>query len=112
MDAAGCGDGVQGLLFEGKTSSFADAARLLSQYASRVNKPFVLIIDGINEHHRISEFAEQLEQFIQVLLDHPYLNVHLTCRSEFFNQRIGILTTAALKPHEFLLEANEAQLED
>src|SRR5258708_186121 len=112
MHAPDLGDAVQRLLFEGKTSSFADAARLLSQYASRVNKPFVLIIDGINEHHRISEFAEQLEQFIQVVLEHPYLNVLLTCRSEFFHHRFGILTTGSLKPHVFLLEANEARLED
>lgn len=112
MHAPDLGDAVQRLLFEGKTSSFAEAARLLSQYAGRVDKPFILIIDGINEHHRISEFADQLEQFIQTALEYPYLNLLLTCRSEFFHQRFGTLITGPLKLHVFLLEANDQRLED
>jgi hypothetical protein len=107
------GEAIQQLLFDGKTSSFANAANLLSSYAGRVNKPFVLIIDGLNEHHRIYEFAEQLEQFIGDVIRYPGLKLFLTCRSEFFQQRFGrLVESASLREHIFLLEANENRLED
>ena len=106
-------EAIQRLLFEGKTTSFAEAAILLSAYVGRINKPFVLIIDGLNEHHRIYEFAEQLEHFIEDVIRYPGLKLFLTCRSEFFQQRFGNLVNAApLKEHVFLLEANENRLEE
>jgi hypothetical protein len=109
--AAELGDTIQRLLFQGKTASFADAASLLSTHACNVGRPFVLIIDGLNEHHRISEFAEQLEFFIEDLVRYPHLKVFLTCRSEYFRERFGNLIRAPLREHVFLLEANENRLE-
>jgi hypothetical protein len=106
------GDVVQRLLFDGKTASFSDAAKLLSDHADHLNKPFILIIDGLNEHHRISEFAEQLEHFIEDLIKYSTFKLFLTCRSEFFQQRFGNLVKAPLAEHVFLLEANENRLED
>lgn len=111
MRAVELGDVIQRLIFEGKTSSFTEAARLLSVHANRNNKPFVLIIDGLNEHHRISEFAEQLEHFIETVIEHPHLKLFLTCRSEYFQQRFGNLVKGPLAGHTFLLEANEHRLE-
>jgi hypothetical protein len=111
MATAELGDAVQRLLFEGKTTSFTEAARLLSDHAGRINKPFVLIIDGLNEHHRISEFAAQLEQFIGLAMEHPYLKLLLTCRSEFFQQRFGNLSGGPFEKYTFFLEANERYLE-
>lgn len=106
------GDAIQRLLFEGKTGSFAEAAELLSTHASRVNKPFVLIVDGLNEHHRISEFAEQLGNFITDVVRYPGVKVFLTCRSEYFRQRFGNLLKVPLSEHVFVQEANENRLED
>lgn len=103
------GETFQRLLFEGKTKSFADAAAHLSAYSERAGKPFILIIDGLNEHHRLSEFAEQLEHFIEAVLEHKNLKVFLTCRSEFFQQRFGNLLAGSLGPHTFLLEGDERQ---
>ena len=109
---ADLGDVIQRLLFEGRTASFADAAKLLSAHAGRINKPFVLIVDGLNEHHRINEFAEQLEHFIWDIIRYPGLKVFLTCRSEYFRQRFGNLVKAPLAEHIFVLEANENRLEE
>lgn len=111
MATADLGDAIQRLLFEGKTSSFTEAARLLSGYAGRINKPFLLIIDGLNEHHRITEFAGQLERFVGLAMEHPHLKLLLTCRSEFFQQRFGNLTRGPSEKYTFLLEANERHLE-
>jgi hypothetical protein len=105
-------DVINKLIFQDQVSSFSEAAGLLAEHASRSNKPFVLIIDGLNEHHRISEFAVQLEQFIEAMLEYPHLKVLLTCRSEFFRQRFGRLTSGPIGSHVFVLEANEQHLED
>ncbi|MFL6439835.1 MAG: SMEK domain-containing protein [Terriglobales bacterium] len=105
------GDALQRLLFNGQTASFAQAAQIMSAYAGRANKPVLMIIDGINEHHRIAEFSEQLEGLIQSAIEYPNLNWLLTCRSEFFHQRFGNLTSGPLKKHILLIEANEDRLE-
>jgi hypothetical protein len=105
------GDTIQKLIYEGKTKTFAQAAALLSKHSSSCGKPFVFVIDGLNEHHSINLFAEQLKQFIEGTIAHPNIRFLLTCRSEFFQQRFGGLTTAPLSEHVFLLEERETRLE-
>jgi len=104
------GEAIQRLIFEGRTASFKEAAGLLATHAQRLNKPFVLIIDGLNEHHRLSEFANQLKQFIETFVEFPFLKLFLTCRSEFFQERFGELTKGHLLTYTFLLEAFEHQI--
>jgi hypothetical protein len=97
------GDVVQRLIFEGKTTSFAHAAELLSEHAKRSGKPFVLVIDGLNEHHRIAEFSSQLEHFIETFLRYPQLRMLLTCRSEFFDSRFGHIFKGVIAEHTLLV---------
>lgn len=106
------GEAIQRLIFDGATHSFSDAAKLLSAHASRLSKPFVLIIDGLNEHHRISEFSAQLEHFIETVIEYPNIKLLLTCRSEFFQQRFGNLIKEPLAAHTFVLEAHERQRDE
>lgn len=106
------GEAIHRLIFDGATHSFLDAAKLLSAHASRLNKPFVLIIDGLNEHHRIGEFSTQLEHFIETAIEYPNIKLLLTCRSEFFQQRFGNLITGPLAAHTFVLEAHERQRDE
>jgi hypothetical protein len=110
VQAPDLGDTIQRLLLGGKTSSFEQAAQLLSEHAARVNMPFVLVIDGLNEHRRIPLFAEQLEVFIPKMLNHPHLKLLLTCRSEFFDARFGSLTKHPLLDHTFLFKAQEQRM--
>lgn len=100
-------DAIQRIIFDGATTSFAQAAELLAAHAQRRRRPYVLIIDGLNEHRRLNEFAEQLEQFLELALEYPDLRFLLTCRSEFFQQRFGNLVKGFLEKHTFLFEANE-----
>ncbi len=107
------GDTIQKLVLDGKTASFSKAAELLSDHARDARKPFVLVIDGLNEHHRLSEFALQLHQFIGTFLQYPNLRLLLTCRSEFFRQRFGALVSDPVIAEQTLLwEANEQKLDD
>ena len=112
MKTVDVGEAIHRLIFEGKTQSFAEAAHLLSAQAERANKPFVLVIDGLNEHHRISEFADQLEQFILSVIEHPNLRLFLTCRSEFFKLRFANLVAGPLEPHTYLIDGSKRRFEE
>lgn len=99
------------IIFDGKIKSFAECAALLSEAAKRAEKPFILILDGLNEHPQGPTFSRELELFLHDLLSYPYLKVIMTCRSEFFQQRFGNLESEALKPYIFIRHAIEHHLE-
>lgn len=106
------GEIVTRLIFDNAVGSFRDAARRLSDHAAKSKKPFVLVIDGLNEHHKLTEFSAQLEAFVDAFLEYPNLKLLMTCRSEYFQQRFGQLTAGSAKNRTVLLEANELRLED
>jgi len=106
------GDVVARFVFGADVSHFEEAGRLLSRLAARSNKPCVFVIDGLNEHPRLSEFAVQLEHFIESALAHPHVRLFLTCRSEFFQQRFGRIVSGALRQNIFLFEGNQHEMED
>jgi hypothetical protein len=100
-------DHLQRTLFQGKTATFKQAARLLSEYAADRQQPFVLIFEGLNEHSRISQFAGELEELIEAALKHPQIRFFLTCRSEYFTQRFGSLTRSSFKSDILLIEPRD-----
>lgn len=101
------GETVRKLTFPDVNLTFHDVAKLLSAHAEAVNKPFVLIIDGINEHRRIGSFSTQLESFVESVLDYPNIKLLLTCRSEFFDQRFGNLLAAPFASSIFVQRSPE-----
>ncbi|MGD0017271.1 MAG: SMEK domain-containing protein [Verrucomicrobiia bacterium] len=100
------------ILFGNRTRSFSDGATLLSRNAGRANKPFVLIIDGLNEHHKLGEFSQQLESFIETALQFPNIKIFLTCRSEFFHDRFDNLTRSSFANELFLHEPIENRYDE
>ena len=60
-------------LFGGKIRTIDEGWELLSREATRLRKPFVLIIDGLNEHWNIQLFAQQLEMIVDGMLQYPGL---------------------------------------
>jgi hypothetical protein len=103
---------VAELLFDGKIKSFPECAALLAETAKRTGKPFVLILDGLNEHPQGPTFSRELELLLHDLLSYPHLKVLMTCRSEFFQQRFGNLESEALKPYLFIHHAIERDFEN
>ncbi|MEZ5277871.1 MAG: SMEK domain-containing protein [Opitutaceae bacterium] len=91
------------ITFGSAAKSFSDWASIVNSYAIKINKPFVIVIDGLNEHHRLTEFAEQLEYFIDTISDYPAFRLLLTCRSEFFRQRFERLTETPTAERVFYL---------
>lgn len=91
------GNRLASILFDQKIDSFSECAKLLSEAATRNQKPFVLILDGLNEHPNGTLFARELEDLLHDFRAYPLLRVLMTCRSEFFEQRFGNLTGASFQ---------------
>jgi hypothetical protein len=94
------------LIFEDQVGTAQESIRLLVEHSKRLDKPCVLIIDGINEHHKLGEFSGRIESFIDLISKYPQIKLLLTCRSEFFQARFGDLIDPKLKRQTFLKEAH------
>jgi hypothetical protein len=99
-------------LFGSKITTIKDAWELLSREAVRLGKPFVLVIDGLNEHRNIQLFAQQLEIVVDAMLQYPGLRCLFSCRSEFFEDRFSNFVKGHLNSEMFLCNATEGRLED
>lgn len=98
------GEYIHRTLFQGKTPTFQAAAKTLSNYAAERQQPFVFVLEGINEHSRISQFAGELEELMSVALRFPNIRFYCTCRSEYFVQRFGNLLKCSFKNEILLVE--------
>lgn len=105
-------DHVRRSLFKDQVSSFDDAVQLLGDHAAERKQPFVIFIEGLNEHTRLAEFAGQLEELINAALRHPSVRLFLTCRSEYFEQRFGSLRHASFAQNLHVLASAEQQMGD
>jgi hypothetical protein len=99
-------------LFGSKVTTIDEAWKLLSVEALRLHKPFVLIIDGLNEHRNIFLFAQQLEIVVDAMLQYPGLRCLFSCRSEFFEDRFAPFVNSHLSTEMFICNATEGRLED
>lgn len=50
------------------------------------NKFFVLLIDGINENTNTKLLSSKLESFCEELLEHDFVKIVLSCRTEYYHQ--------------------------
>jgi hypothetical protein len=103
-------DHIRKTLFKDKVPAFEDAIRFLGDHATERKQPFVVFIEGLNEHTRLAEFAGQLEELIKAALKHPSIRLFLTCRSEYFEQRFGVLHRAPFAPDLHVLVSAEQRM--
>lgn len=82
---------LERLLFGTAEMTSAELLTLLNAHARRLDKPFVIAIDGLNEHSKTLSFSEQLHRFVTDAL--PFTNIRFlfTCRSEFYAVRFSSL---------------------
>lgn len=99
-------------LFGEQFATLEDGFARLSSEALKLNKPFVLIIDGLNEHRDIGKFSHQLEMVVDGLLTYPGIRFLFSCRTEFFEDRFSNLMQGALKPQVMLCRSTESRLSD
>lgn len=100
------------LIFPPAVLSLDEGLRALKAECEGRALPFVLVIDGLNEHPDIRTFAGQLEHMLEVLSKYPYVRVLMTCRSEFLEQRFGSLLSGPLAPYLHVSKAHGQRFDD
>ncbi|HBG34883.1 MAG TPA: hypothetical protein DDX01_05985 [Holosporales bacterium] len=67
---------------------------LFEKVAVETNKPFVIMIDGLNEIKNVESFNRELHDLLTAMSDYSLIKVILTCRTEFFEERFSFLLEA------------------
>ncbi|MGD0388618.1 MAG: hypothetical protein ABSC42_06640, partial [Tepidisphaeraceae bacterium] len=85
----------------------------LHRLCHRRGAPLTIIIDAINEHPNLPQFAQALEQMISKLLNYGFVRIILTCRSEYFEHRFDNIAKASFADRiQYLDDIHERMEED
>jgi hypothetical protein len=103
---------VRRLIFPSAVTSLEEGLTNLEAACAERRQPFVLVIDGLNEHPDVRTFAGQLEHLLETLVRYPHVRVLMTCRSEFLEQRFGTLLAGPLAPFLHVSRAHGQRFED
>lgn len=61
--------------------------KLFNDVALETRKPFLIVIDGINEVADLNVFSDELKAFLNAVCQYDMVKVIATCRSEFFDEK-------------------------
>jgi hypothetical protein len=103
---------VRRLIFPAAVATLDEGLTTLAAACAERRQPFVLVIDGLNEHPDIRSFPAQLEQLLETLVCYPHVRVLMTCRSEFLDQRFGRLLSGSIAPVLHLSKAHGQRFND
>ena len=70
-----------------KVRDFHQLFDLLNKVGFENARPFVLVIDGINEVNEVENFRNELEIFLDAICQYDFVKVVITCRKEFFDHK-------------------------
>jgi hypothetical protein len=76
-----------------------DYLALFDQVAHDVQKPLVILIDGINEVTDLSSFNEELKAICSAVCQYDWVKLVITCRSEFFDDRFATILDEPFAAH-------------
>lgn len=97
------------------TYSFADIIDGIKNYCINSQKPFILIIDGLNENNSPQLLSTNICNLIRELLNFKFIKIILTCRTEYYRERFDdidkIFPEQTIKIDHIHTHLNEAQKE-
>lgn len=100
------------MIFPSAVANLDEGLANLAAACAERKQPFVLVIDGINEHPDVRVFAGQLEHLLETLVRYSYVRVLMTCRSEFLEQRFGALLSGPVAPVLHVSTAHGQRFDD
>jgi hypothetical protein len=103
---------VRRLIFPPAVTTLEEGLTTLAVACAERRQPFVLVIDGLNEHPDVRAFAGQLEHLLDTLIRYPHVRVLMTCRSEFLEQRFSVLLSGPLAPVIYVSKAHGQRFDD
>lgn len=73
--------------------------KLFNNVALEMNKPFIIVIDGINEVTDLNAFGQELNIFCNAVCQYDMVKIIITCRSEFFDQKYASMLEEPFASH-------------
>lgn len=73
--------------------------KLFNDIALETNKPFLIVVDGINEVSDLNAFSDELKLFCNAICQYDMIKVIITCRSEFFDEKYASMLEEPFADH-------------
>lgn len=80
---------IQRVFPDSPTYTFQEFLNTLKEVCYTENKFFVLVIDGINENYNSQLLSQNLETFLSEILEHDFIKVVISCRTEYYEQNFS-----------------------
>ena len=99
-------------LFPGSDYTFSDIFSRVDSYCE-INKIFfILMIDGLNENTNPQKLSQNIELFINEILQYKYVKVVLTCRTEYFKNNFKNILVSNFNESLIEIDSINRHLED
>ena len=67
--------------------------KVLEAEYDKTKRPFIIVIDGLNENSNINNFGNTIKTFLEKCEEFSFIKVLMSTRSEFYDERFGELPT-------------------
>ena len=91
IDANNLGKSLAHIIYPEQDYSIGDLLKYIERFCIQQRKCFVLIIDGLNENPDSTRLNQNLQSLLDILLQHEYVRVILTCRTEYYDKHFSDL---------------------
>lgn len=98
--------------FAPDVASLHDLFALLNSVAEECQKPFVIVIDGINEVGDLDGFVGELRVFLDALCQYDFVKIVLTCRNEFFDHKFADVFEPQFSDHLYRVQDLRNEMSD
>ena len=98
--------------FAPDVASLHDLFALLNSVAEECQKPFVIVIDGINEVGDLDGFVAELRVFLEALCQYDFVKIVITCRNEFFDHKFAGLFEPQFSDHLYRVKDLRNEMSD
>lgn len=89
-----------------------DLFTLLNNVAEECQKPFVIVIDGINEVGDLDGFVAELRVFLEALCQYDFVKIVITCRNEFFDHKFAGVFEPQFSDHLYRVKDLRNEMSD
>lgn len=80
--------------------------RILRERYQKTLKPFIIVIDGLNENTALPDFQRHIITLLEMLYRYPFIKVIMTARSEYIEERFGDLANGMYKQNFHILNVH------
>jgi len=98
--------------FAPDVANLHDLFALLNSVAEEYQKPFVIVIDGINEVGDLDGFVAELRVFLEALCQYDFIKIVITCRNEFFDHKFAGVFEPQFSDHLYRVKDLRNEMSD